>query len=145
VVELHIYGPDNFLNQSDAVILARALTDLYRAYPELRRHRLAQSLQRNAPTHSRLIVDSPERWLGVQTPWPQVWACGDWVRGEWPALFMERACVSGLEAANCVLRALNCEPFPIAAYSEPEWLAKYLQRWMLNGRTLLRRFNEFNR
>lgn len=139
-VELHCYGPDAFLNQPDAVIIARALTDLYRAYPEMRGHRLTHSLQRNAATHSRLIVDVPERWLGVQTPWPNLWACGDWVRGEWPALFMERACVSGVEAANRVLSGIGQEPFPIATYSEPEWLARQLQRWMLGGRAFLRRW-----
>lgn len=139
-VELHIYGPDNFLNQPEAVIIARALTDLYRAYPELRGHTIARALQRNAPTHSRLIIDAPERWLGVQTPWPNLWACGDWVRGEWPALFMERACVSGVEAANGVLSGLGQSPFPIAPYSEPEWLAQHLQRWMLGGRAFLRRW-----
>lgn len=139
-VELHIYGPDDFLNQPEAVIIARALTDLYRAYPELRGHTVARTLQRNAPTHSRLIVDAPERWLGVPTPWPNLWACGDWVRGEWPALFLERACVSGLEAANAVLAATDHEPFPLEPYSEPEWLAKQLQQWMLAGRAFLRRW-----
>ncbi len=138
-VELHIYGRDDFLNQPDAVIIARALTDVYRAYPELRGHTVAHTAQCNAPTHSRLVVDAPERWLGVQTPWPNLWACGDWVRGEWPALFLERACVSGLEAANAVLASLGHAPFPIERYSEPEWLAKQIQRAMLGGRQLLRR------
>lgn len=141
-VELHIYGPDDFLNQPEAVIIARALTDVYRAYPELRGHSVARTLQRNAPTHSRLMVDAPERWLGVATPWPNLWACGDWVRGEWPALFLERACVSGLEAANGVLATLGYKPFPLEPYSEPEWLAKHLQQWMLDGRAFLRRWRE---
>jgi isorenieratene synthase len=138
-VELHIYGTDESLAQPDAVLLARAITDLYRAYPELRGHVRAHSFQRNAPTHSRLIVDQAERWLGVRTPWPNLWACGDWVRGPWPALFLERACVSGLEAANAVLGALGRAPFPVAAYSEPEWLAARIQQWLLAGRQRLRR------
>jgi isorenieratene synthase len=138
-VELHLYSPDELLAQPDAVVLARAITDLYRAYPELRGHVCAHSLQRNAPTHSRLAVDRPERWLGVQTPWPNVWACGDWVRGPWPALFLERACVSGLEAANAVLVAAGLAPFPVMPYSEPEWLAAQIQKWLLGGRAILRR------
>jgi isorenieratene synthase len=137
-VEMHIYGPDEFLSLPDAVILARSITDLYRAFPELRGHTRAHSLQRNAPTHSRLVVDKPERWLGVQTPWSNLWACGDWVRGPWPALFLERASVSGLEAANAVLSALGLEPFPLAAYPEPEWLAGQIQKWLLGGRSRLR-------
>jgi carotenoid phi-ring synthase / carotenoid chi-ring synthase len=138
-VEMHIYGPAEFLALPDAVILARAITDLYRAYPELRGHTLHQTLQRNSATHSKMIVDRPERWLGVRTPWPNLWACGDWVRGPWPALFLERACVSGLEAANAALAAMGLEPFPVMPYSEPEWLAAQIQRWLLGGRGLLRR------
>ncbi|MGH2521228.1 MAG: FAD-dependent oxidoreductase [Anaerolineales bacterium] len=138
-VEMHIYGPADFLAQPDAVVLARAITDLYRAFPELRGHLRAHSLQRNAPTHSRLVVDRPERWLGVRTPWPNLWACGDWVRGPWPCLFLERACVSGIEAANAVLESLDLEPFPVLDYSEPEWLAGKIQHWLLGGRGWLRR------
>jgi isorenieratene synthase len=137
-VEMHIYGPADFLARPEAVILARAITDLYRAYPELRGHARQHSLQRNGATHSRLIVDRPERWLGVRTPWPHLWACGDWVRGPWPALFLERACVSGLEAANAVLGTLGLEPFPVMAYSRPEWLAGKMQGWLLGGRRLIR-------
>ncbi len=139
-VEMHIYGPAEFLALPDAVILARAITDLYRAYPELRGHTLHQTLQRNSATHSKMIVDKPERWLGVRTPWPNLWACGDWVRGPWPALFLERACVSGVEAANAALGAMGLEPFPVMPYSEPEWLAGAIQKWLLGGRELLRRF-----
>jgi isorenieratene synthase len=138
-VEMHLYGPLDFLALPDAVILARAITDLYRAFPELRGHTIHQTLQRNSATHSKMIVDKPERWLGVRTPWPNVWACGDWVRGPWPALFLERACVSGIEAANAALEAMGLEPFPVMTYSEPEWLAARLQQWLLGGRALLRR------
>jgi isorenieratene synthase len=138
-VEMHVYGPAEFLALPDAVVLARAITDLYRAFPELRGHTVHQTLQRNSATHSKMIVDKPECWLGVRTPWPNLWACGDWVRGPWPALFLERACVSGLEAANAALDAMGLEPFPVQPYSEPEWLAARLQRWMLAGRALLRR------
>jgi len=138
-VEMHIYGPPDFLALPDAVILARAITDLYLAYPELRGHTLHQTLQRNPATHSRLIVDKAERWLGVRTPWPNVWACGDWVRGPWPALFLERACVSGLVAANAALETMGLDPFPIRPYSEPEWLAGQIQKWLLGGRRWVRR------
>jgi isorenieratene synthase len=137
-IEMHLYRSEEFFNQPDAVILTHALTDVYRAYPELRGHVVHQTLQRNSATHTRLTVDKAERWLGVQTPWPNLYACGDWVRGPWPALFIERACVSGIEAANAVLNALGGEPFPIAAYDPPEWLAGKIQQWMLGGREWLK-------
>jgi hypothetical protein len=123
VVEMHLYRPPAFFDQPEALILAQALRDLYRAFPEVHGHAVHQVLQRNAAVHTRLTVDRAERWLGVQTPWANLWACGDWVRGPWPALFIERACASGLAAANAVLRTAGREPFPQAAYDEPEWLA----------------------
>jgi len=143
-VEMHIYGPPDFLALPDEVILARAITDLYLAYPELRGHTRHQTLQRNPATHSRLIVDKAERWLGVRTPWPNLWACGDWVRGPWPALFLERACVSGLVAANAALEAMGLDPFPLRPYSEPEWLAGRIQKWLLGGRRLIRQWQMKN-
>jgi isorenieratene synthase len=136
---MHLYRPPAFFDQPEAVILAHALHDLYRAFPEVRGRAIYQTLQRNAAAHTRLTVDRAERWLGTRTPWPNLWACGDWVRGPWPALFLERACVSGLEAANAVLEVEGRAHFPLAAYAAPEWLAARLQRWMLSGRDWLRR------
>ncbi len=138
VVEMHLYRSPEFFAQPDAVILAHALTDLYRAFPEVRGGAIHQVLQRNPAVHTRLTVDKAERWLGVATPWPNLWACGDWVRGAWPALFLERAAVSGLEAANGVLQAAGLAPFPVADYDPPEWLAGRIQRWLLGGRAWLR-------
>jgi len=137
-IEMHLYRSDEFLSQPDAVLLARSITDVYRAYPELRGRVIRQTLQRNAATHTRLTIDRPERWLGVRTPWPNLWACGDWVRGPWPSLFIERACVSGVEAANAALDGMGLEPFPIAPYPEPEWLAAKIQNWLLGGRAFIR-------
>jgi len=139
VVEMHLYRTDEFFNQPDAAIVARAVDDLYRAYPELRGSLLQAVLQRNAPVQTRLMIDKAERWLGAATPWPNLWACGDWVRGPWPALFLERACVSGVEAANHVLAALGREPFPLAAYDPPEPLAAHIRSWLLGGRAWVRR------
>lgn len=137
-IEMHLYRSEAFFAQPDAVILAQALTDLYRVYPELRGHVIHQLLQRNPAVHTRLTVDRAERWLGVATPWPNLWTCGDWVRGPWPALFIERAAVSGVEAANGVLGAAGLPLFPLADYDPPEWLAGRIQRWMLGGRAWLR-------
>lgn len=138
VVEMHLYRPDEFFNQPDAAIVARAVDDLYRAYPELCGALVQAVLQRNAATHTRLMIDKAERWLGTATPWPNLWACGDWVRGPWPALFLERACVSGVEAANQVLAALNQKPFPLAEYDAPEWLVARIRHWLLGGRAWVR-------
>lgn len=139
LLEMHLYQPLEFFHQPDAAIVARAIHDAYRIYPELRGQVAAHSLQRNSAVHTRLTIAPAERWLGVDTPWPQVWACGDWVRGAWPALFLERACVSGLTAANRVLTAHGLPAFPYETYSPPDALAGWIQRALLGGRAALRR------
>jgi uncharacterized protein with NAD-binding domain and iron-sulfur cluster len=144
-IEMHLYRPAEYFAQPDAVILAQAISDVNRAWPEMRGHVIEQLLQRNPAAHTRLTIDRPEKWLGVRTPWPNLWACGDWVRGEWPALFIERACVSGLEAANAALEGMGLAPFPVMPYPEPEWPAGQIQKGMLRGREWVRRWIKVSR
>lgn len=139
LLEMHLYQPLSFFQQPEAVIVARAIHDVYRIYPELRGQVVAHTLQRNSAVHTRLTVAPADQWLGVDTPWPNLWACGDWVRGPWPALFLERACVSGLTAANRVLAAHGQPPFPHETYSPPDALAGWIQRALLSGRAAVRR------
>jgi hypothetical protein len=65
--------------------------------------------------------------------------CGDWVRHSSPAFFMERACVTGIEAANAVLRATGLPAWPLLAYAPPEGLSGWIERLMLRGRRVLRK------
>jgi isorenieratene synthase len=127
LVEAHIYGPAETLEQPDAVLLARAATDILRAYPELRGHLIRQTIQRNPATHTRFSIGADSRYLAVESPWPGVSCCGDWLRFSHPALFLERACVTGIAAANHVLAAQGREPFALLPASSPEAPAAWLE------------------
>ena len=122
-IEMHIYGPPELLAQPDASLLARVLIDTYRAFPELRGQLRHSSLQRNEATHTLFSVGEPGEHLGIETPWPGLFACGDWVYHPAPALYLERATVTGIAAANAVLAGLGLDPWPILPHPEPEWLA----------------------
>ncbi|MBI4498498.1 MAG: NAD(P)-binding protein [Chloroflexi bacterium] len=126
-VEAHIYSPPELLEQPDTALLALAVHDVLRAYPELRGTILASHLTRNPATHTLFQVGVTDRHLGVQTPWQGVWCCGDWIRHESPALFLERACVTGLAAANGVLAAHGLPACPLVPYAGPEPLARLLE------------------
>ncbi|MFV9503997.1 MAG: FAD-dependent oxidoreductase [Oscillochloridaceae bacterium umkhey_bin13] len=128
VVEAHIYGPPEVLALPDAALLARAVADVQRAYPELRGHLLHQTLQRNLPSHTRFGVGAEAKHLGVTTPWPGLACCGDWLRYSHPALFLERACVTGLAAAGEVLTAVGLPAPAILAAAPPEGPARALER-----------------
>lgn len=121
-VEMHIYGPQELLEQPDAALLARVVQDTYRAFPEVG-PLLHYVLQRNDATHTLFGVGDPGRHLGIETPWPGLWMCGDWVYHPTPALYLERATVTGIAAANQVLSVYGQASWPLLDHPAPEWLA----------------------
>ena len=138
-LEVHIYGPPEMLAVQDAVLLAYANRDALTAFPELRGHLLHQVLQRNPPTHTLFGVGAADHHLGIRTPWPGLFCCGDWVRHPSPAFFLERACVTGIEAANAVLADRELPPWALLDYLPPEPLAGWIERGMRRGRRFFRR------
>jgi predicted NAD/FAD-dependent oxidoreductase len=138
-VEVHIYGPPSVLEEPDAALLARAIADVQSAFPELRGHLIHQDLRRNDPTHTLFGLGPASRHLGIETPWANLFCCGDWVNHPSPAFFMERACVTGIEAANAVLYARGLPVWPLLAPPPPEPLAALVERSMRWGRRVLRR------
>lgn len=127
-IEVHIYGPPEILAQPDTLLLARVLRDLNRAFPELRGHNLKIKLQRNEATHTLFSVGEPGRHLETVTPWSGLFACGDWVYHSAPAMYLERAVVTGIAAANAILSSHSLDPFPLLPHPEPEPLAGWLSR-----------------
>jgi isorenieratene synthase len=136
-IEMHIYGPPELLAKPDAFLLARVITDCYRAFPELRAHLLHQVLLRNDATHTLFSVGEADEHLAIQTPWPNLFACGDWVYHPAPALYLERATVTGIAAANALLTELALSPWPLLPHPAPEWLAGKLSSFWWRVRQLM--------
>jgi isorenieratene synthase len=132
-VELHIYDAAGESPQADAALVARALFDLTRAFPELHGQCVYSTLQHNPATHTLFTPGESGRSLSIATPWPGITACGDWVSHPNPALYLERATTTGALAANRVLEALGHETWPIEPHPAPEWfaglLSTHLQRF----------------
>jgi len=139
-IESHIYGPAELLEKPDAALLAQAIVDVGRAWPELKGHVIHSEITRNDPTHTLLDVGRPTEHLAVHTPWPHLFCCGDWVRDPNPALFLERASTTGIKAANAVLAERGLPPWPLLEHPEPEPLAAWIEQEMRAVRmALLRR------
>jgi isorenieratene synthase len=135
-VEMHIYGPPAVLAQPDAALLALAISDVGRAFPELRQQLIHAVLLRNAATHTLFSVGEPGQHLAIETPWTDLFACGDWVYHPTPSLYLERATVTGIAADNAVLQARDLPVWPLLDYPRPEWLAGALAgmfRWVRMG------------
>lgn len=133
-IEVHVYGPDSVLRQTDAVLLTNVLTDFYRAFPELKRHLIKPLLQRNAATHTLPALGARGTHLGIETPWRNFFCAGDWVRHPNPSFFLERACATGIEAANRVLSATGRDEFDVQPYPPPEPFAAWIELLMMRGR-----------
>ena len=138
-VEVHLYGRPALLEEPDAALLTRAIADVNSAFPELRGHLLHQAIRRNDATHTLFSVGPAGRHLGITSPWPGLFCCGDWVRHPSPTFFLERACVTGIEAANAVLRAHHSPTWPLLDGPPPERFARFLEKLMLRGRRARRR------
>jgi isorenieratene synthase len=133
-IEVHVYGPESVLAQSDAVLVTNVLTDFYRAFPELKGHLIKPHIQRNVATHTLPALGSRGTHLGVDTPWENFFCAGDWVWLQNPSFFLERACVTGLEAANRVLSLCGKEMFDVQSYPPPEPLAAWIESLIMRGR-----------
>jgi isorenieratene synthase len=138
-LEVHVYGPQNILEEGDALLLTKVFTDIYRAFPELRGHLLTQNIQRNAASQTLPALGVRGTHLGIETPWKNLFCAGDWVSHPTPAFFLERACVTGLEAANHILAERGLESFDIKFYPPPEPMAAWVENLMQAGRSRRRR------
>jgi isorenieratene synthase len=133
-IEVHVYGPRETLAQPDALLVTNVITDIHRAYPELKGHLIGPSLQRNADSHTLPALGTRGTHLGIETPWENLFCAGDWVRHPVPAFFLERACVTGLEAANHILKLKDITLWDVKSYPQPEPLAAWIERLMVRGR-----------
>ena len=133
-IEAHVYGPPDVLAQPDAVLITQAIKDVEQGFPELHGHRVGQHLQRNAEAHTLPQVGAKDVYLGTVMPWKNLFCAGDWVRHPAPAFFLERACLTGIEAANAVLEARGLEKFALIEYLPPESFVAWIEKLMKRGR-----------
>ncbi len=134
VVEVHIYNPAELGTLSDEELLILAVKDIQQAFPELRAARIHQTIQRNQIGHTIIEVGPRGRHLAVRSPWDGITLCGDWVYDPAPCLFIERACLTGMLAANAVLEDQDLETWPVLPYPQPEPLAALIEKLMRRGR-----------
>jgi isorenieratene synthase len=137
-LEAHVYGPPELISEPDKVILEKVTADFGRIYPALKDKVIHRTIQRNSATHTLFAIGTLAEHLGIRTPWPGLFCCGDWVRHPSPALFLERACLTGIEAANAVLLTRGQSPFPLEQHTRPELLSRLVGAYVRMMRSSIR-------
>jgi len=117
-IEVHIYGAASVLDMPDQNLLIECVTELQRAHPELKDQFVYGTVRRNSKVHTEFRVPD-ESTPNVNPPISNVHMCGDWIRYDTPALWMERSTVTGIAAANSILRAKGKTTFELLAPPPP--------------------------
>lgn len=149
-IEVHYYE-DDLLEQPDRNLIVLSVTEVQRAFPEIKGSFVHGTVRRNSKVHTDFRIPTDES-LHVQTPWQNIYACGDWVGFDTPSFWMERATTTGIAAANEVLTAMNLPPHDILYPEKPGVLVRLIGgiasiiRWLLTPpitaiRGLFRRSN----
>jgi isorenieratene synthase len=136
VIETHLYASDDILNKPDELLIIEATKEVQTAFPNLRGHFVHGTIRRNNTTQTQFLVPTRQS-LHVETPWQNLYACGDWVGYPSPALWMERCTVTGIAATNQVLRRMGQVPYEIIPPRRSEWLARLLGGAVRLGRRIL--------
>jgi isorenieratene synthase len=113
VSESHIYAPLSLHDLTDDELLDRVERDMARAFPEIAGSAVHRTIVRNRASHINFPVGCATAFPKVETALEELALCGDWIDGGIPVLYMERACQTGIAAANVMLRRRGREPWPI--------------------------------
>jgi isorenieratene synthase len=147
VLELHAYLASRELCSAGKAI-ARALVEgeLYRAWPELRGEIVHMAFGFNERTFDKQGVGHARFQPRMRTAIPNLVLCGSWIKIDEAVHDMEKAVVTGLQAANHLLEQRGRAPFPVLplrrrsalqrlaavllpALPKPREVAAAIQRW----------------
>jgi carotenoid phi-ring synthase / carotenoid chi-ring synthase len=135
VIELHYYE-DRLLEMPDRNLVVESVTEVQRAFPKVKNSFVHSTVRRNSKTQTNFRIPTDET-LHVITEWKNLFACGDWLRYETPAFWMERSTITGIAAANEVLKAFDKEPYEIIQPAKAEITARAIGAIVGLGRNIL--------
>ena len=113
VVELHAYAIAPGDVRPEEVIKATMLQELHAMFPETREAKLLHQLFMLQSNFTRWAPGDHGRRPGVETPLPNLFLAGDWVKVDAPVFLMEAAAFTGRMAANAIFRQELLKPVPL--------------------------------
>lgn len=116
VFETQMGPAEPYMRWPDEDLTALLLSELGAAFPELRGVRPRKAAISRFPAgFTAFPVGSASLRPGTHTSVPNLLLAGDWLACNLPVLAMERATVTGLQAANAILTAGGLQPEPVLA------------------------------
>lgn len=114
VVEVQSYRVNRWIDASDDDILKVAFEDIQAFCPELSSSiMVSYHINRHRSLFTRYAPGFAKSRPAATSGIANVYLAGDWTDADWSVWMMERAVVSGLRAANCVLINNHDRPFGI--------------------------------
>ncbi len=115
VAELHAYAvaPEDVRPESE--IRAAMLQELHAMFPESKNATIRHEIFMMQSNFTRWAPGDNAKRPGVETPYPNLFLAGDWVRTNAPVFLMEAAVFTGRQAANAIAakESLRQRPLPI--------------------------------
>jgi carotenoid phi-ring synthase / carotenoid chi-ring synthase len=143
ISECHVYDSDGKLELSDQELIDRVTADFLRAYPGLAASLVKSYLIRNPATHTKFSLGSnsklPDSSFFAEE---NLYLAGDWVRSPLGVQNMERACATGIEAANSILKKLNLSPTSLRTPESPKGLIPGIRRLHSLSKKVTERFTK---
>jgi carotenoid phi-ring synthase / carotenoid chi-ring synthase len=121
-LECHLYGPKATESKTltDAFLITRTTAIAERGWPTLKDSVVYAHVLRNPANHVAFGPGVMARLPTVQTQLSNVAMCGDWIACDTPILYLERAMITGTDAARHVCDAVGAQTSAI-----PEQLAHH--------------------
>lgn len=121
VLEVQMGPAEPYMHWVDGDLTALLLAELVKAFPELQGVVPRKVVLSRFPEgFTAFLVGSGRHRPGVATSAPNLFLAGDWLHCDFPCLGMERATVTGLQAANQILTAVGQVPEEIVK-PELDW------------------------
>ncbi|MDT9546889.1 MAG: FAD-dependent oxidoreductase [Chlorobium sp.] len=113
VVELHAYAIAPADMRPEEEIKAAMIAEMHHMFPETEEVRVLHELFMIQSNFTRWAPGEHAGRPGVETPLPNLFLAGDWVRVEAPVFLMEAAAFTGRMAANAIFRQEGVEQVPL--------------------------------
>lgn len=140
VLELHLYGDKatSALARPEHETLAAVVKSVRWAFPEAGEV-LDAHININPSTHVAFAPGTMSKLPPIRLGPTQLALCGDWIDCPVPAMYLERACTTGLLAAQSVATAAGVSPTDLIQPIDPPIVPRSVQ-WTRRAHRLAHRF-----